>query len=203
MLFMAYGYLDVDEVCTMIARTAVFDVPTIRDMLYVTLQHAASVRTREEALDLLNQYMQSGNSATPHHPRHQSTAAASSTTSLVEDLLHANVLPHLALPKTKMAPWGGMVDQPCVPKQRISLTWLASCSTTCLIHSGEPVNNTTRIFWAIRGWRSVEHCWDNHGGPSVWGCPCDQQIRNSLYRMRGFVNFVRPCLLRASQTRVE
>ena len=49
----AYGYTDIDMVCEMIARTAVFDVPTIRSLLYVTIQHTAAVRTQAEALAVL------------------------------------------------------------------------------------------------------------------------------------------------------
>jgi DNA-directed RNA polymerase beta subunit len=88
----------------MIARTAVFDVATIRDMLYVTLQHAASVRSRAEALELLAQYQHTGNSQ-----RHQGATQGASATSPVEDLLHANVLPHLAHPQTKIAYLAHMV----------------------------------------------------------------------------------------------
>ena len=58
LVFLAYGYLDVDLVCRMIAHTARFPPDTIRTMLYSTLQHTATVRTREEALTILGSYMQ-------------------------------------------------------------------------------------------------------------------------------------------------
>lgn len=98
MLFLAYGYTELDEVCDMIAKTAVWEVSVIKDLLYVTLQHTAAVRTQAEAIQVLSQYMMSG-PATGSNTR---SSNASSTPGAVEDLLHANVLPHLALPEAKM-----------------------------------------------------------------------------------------------------
>lgn len=129
MLFVAYGYVDIDVVCRMIAHTCVFDAETVRSLLYVTLQHSAAVRTQEEAIAVLRQYMQAGpvvgggsnNSAPPpaSAAAGPTVAAPAVTTAVpghrppnpptVEELLNANVLPHLAQPATKMAYLAHMV----------------------------------------------------------------------------------------------
>lgn len=105
LLFLAYGYEDLDEIVNLIARTATFDAATIRRLLYVTVQHTVGVRTREEALGILAQYMQAGppTSAASNGRSRSSSRHGSHVTSPVEDLLHANVLPHLGRPVAKMA----------------------------------------------------------------------------------------------------
>ena len=45
LLFFAYGYLDVDLICGMIGHTASFPRETIRQLLYVTLQHTSTIRS--------------------------------------------------------------------------------------------------------------------------------------------------------------
>ena len=72
---------DVDVVCDMIARTAVWDRATICGLLYVTMQHSVSVRTQTEALQVLGGYMSSGDGGPPGRP------TAPLTVSAVEDLL--------------------------------------------------------------------------------------------------------------------
>lgn len=98
LLFTAYGYTDLDQVCRMISKTAKFSPEVVRSLLYVTLQHSAAVHTQEEALVILGQFIQNGppssTSGNSHH-RHGATPT--------EDLLHANVLPHLSQPAAKMA----------------------------------------------------------------------------------------------------
>ena len=96
LLFTAYGYTDLDFVCEMISKTAKFSADVVRSLLYVTLQHSAAVHTQEEALVILGQFIQNGpSSGGPSHHRNGATPT--------EDLLHANVLPHLPQPAAKMA----------------------------------------------------------------------------------------------------
>lgn len=123
MLFTAYGLDDIDVVCKMIAQTAVWSADTIKRLLYVTMQHSATVRTQTEALQVLAQYMAVSNKNGPVTP------------AAVEDLLHANVLPHLATPQSKMMylahisfplisydPWERLGW--CAVERRISITAL-------------------------------------------------------------------------------
>lgn len=102
MLFIAYGYTDLDEVCDMIAHTAVWDASVIKDLLYVTRQHTAAVRTQAEALQVLSNYMMAAPAGGSSLTRSSSSSNTSSPGNIAEDLLHANVLPHLATPAAKM-----------------------------------------------------------------------------------------------------
>ena len=65
----------------MIAHTAVLDAPTIRGLLYVTMQHSAGVRTQQEAITVLSQFIRAGPAGSNSLHRQSPTA--------VEDLLHA------------------------------------------------------------------------------------------------------------------
>ena len=45
LLCFAYGYIDEDLICRMVAHTAHFSPEVIRSLMYVTLQHTSCIRT--------------------------------------------------------------------------------------------------------------------------------------------------------------
>lgn len=84
LIFIAYGYTNVQTICEMIAQTCVFDVKAIKAMLYVTLQHTSGIRTRQDALNALGRYAPPSSSAPSNL---ESSSTSTSTTNYIEDLL--------------------------------------------------------------------------------------------------------------------
>lgn len=99
LLFYAFGVFDLDAVCAKVQKTSRWaDLPTLRRLLYATSQHTAAVRNRGEALSVLSGFM-----AQHHHPGNAAAAAAHpSPSSAAEELLTANVLPHLTTTDAKL-----------------------------------------------------------------------------------------------------
>ncbi len=106
LLFYAFGMFDADAICTKVQCTARWaDLTTLRRLLYATVQHTAAVRNLSEALMVLTGFM-------AQHQVHRSSTAQSSSTSssnpspsptnAAEELLNANVLPHLMSPEAKL-----------------------------------------------------------------------------------------------------
>ena len=95
LLFYAYGVMDLDTICSMVQRTSQWaDIAALRRLLYATQQHTAAVRDRGEAIAVLVRCASNGG---PPRPGQPAPSPAS-----VEDLLNANVLPHLPQPRAKL-----------------------------------------------------------------------------------------------------
>ncbi len=131
LLFYAFGVFDLDAIGVRVQRTARWaDLPTIQRLMYATIQHTAAVRTRGEALMVLSGFMaqhqqqqyanNNNNSAAARKSASASASASSSSTSAppapapapavsssspsdaAEELLFANVLPHLTSTDAKL-----------------------------------------------------------------------------------------------------
>ena len=174
LLFLAYGYEDIGVVCRMIARTARWDAETIRGMLYVTMQHSAMVRTREEALRVLAQHVAAGPSsgrASSSSSRHASSSSSASSPGMgaVEDLLHANVLPHLADPGRKMLflahMIGALLNHMFDPDAR-----------NCMLYDKDFMGN--KRVPRVQAGRQLRPAWTRT--PEVCGNLMSQQVRSAI-----------------------
>ncbi len=76
LLFFAYDWLDLDRICTLVARTSQWAEPAlIRRLLHATIQHSSTVRTRHDALTVLMKMLQQ-NTVTNAHGAARSGAAS-------------------------------------------------------------------------------------------------------------------------------
>lgn len=77
LLFSAYGYTDLDEICSLIRRTCRWaDLEQLRHLLYPTIQHSAAVRSKSDALSVLCKCMQL-HAASGHNNASRAAAPAS------------------------------------------------------------------------------------------------------------------------------
>ena len=162
LLFNALGMQDVDHVCALIHRTCHHwaDRDQLRRLVYSTTQHSAAVRTREDALSVLHRCMQQ------HVASNQGGGAMravppSGADGLVaaEELLNANLLPHLTQTHHKTE-------------------YLAHMVGILLNHMFWDKARRTQVYDKdFMGNKRIDVC----------GTLLAQQIRNALYRMRGFV----------------
>jgi DNA-directed RNA polymerase beta subunit len=159
LLFYAFGVFDADAIGARVQRTAQWaDLPTLRRLLYATVQHTAAVRNRVEALTVLAGFMTQQQT----HSRHggaRSTNATTSPATAAEELLSANVLPHLVTTENK-------------------LEYLAYLVGTLLNHLFLPSARQSHFF-------DKDHMGNKR--MDVCGTLLSQQLRNALYRMRGYV----------------
>lgn len=99
LLFYAFGVVDLDEIGRLIQRTSTWaSVETLVRLLYPTTQHTQAVRSQEESLKVLMRSMLQTGRTDPQNasaPKHDSSCERCLSVA-TEDLLHANVLPHLA-----------------------------------------------------------------------------------------------------------
>jgi hypothetical protein len=99
LLFYAFGVVDNAVVYALIRRTASWaDIPTLRRLLYATQQHTIAVNNQREALSVLTKIILQHNSTTSTTIQSGSVNPQAAT----EDLLNANVLPHLTTTEGKV-----------------------------------------------------------------------------------------------------
>ena len=143
----------------------------MRSLLYVTIQHAAAVRTQAEALAVLTQYMVV---STNNHNNSASGTVHRSPHAMVEYLLHANVLPHLSNPRAKMYFLAHMVGV------LLNHVFDAKIRLSQQFDKDFVGNKRVEVCGTLLG-----HLW--FGMIPSSSQPKRQQLRNALYRMRGFV----------------
>lgn len=96
---------NLEDICAKVRRTARWaDIATIQRLMYATIQHTAAVRSRSEALVVLSGFMaqhQAGGSG-GDTSRKSTTNPSPSPNDAAEELLIANVLPHLTSTDAKL-----------------------------------------------------------------------------------------------------
>ena len=173
LLFYAYDIITPTDIYALIRRTSPWaDDAVLHRLLYATQQHTSNVHSRAEALAVLTYYTQmhtatngvGGRSTAPATNSGNSYAAA-------EDLLNANVLPHLTRPQSKVLYLahlvGLLLNHMFVPTARASLMYdkdhMGALRTVGPRHRRCEATN-----------KRIDVC-----GPLL-----AQQVRNALYRMR-------------------
>lgn len=130
LLFLAYGYTNLDHVCGMIAQTARWSPDVIRELLYATSQHTAAIRNPQDALQILASFIQPGTaSATARSSTSGGAAGGGGSIAAAEELLYANVLPHLSGSEAKMQflTHGSRPPSAHGAHRRARSPWSASC----------------------------------------------------------------------------
>jgi DNA-directed RNA polymerase beta subunit len=176
LLFYAYGVLDLEEIYRLIRRTARWaDQDTMRRLLYATQQHTSNVRDHGEALAVLTRYTQL-------HPvvgGGRGGGPAAGSNAATEDLLNANVLPHLAWSRAKLEYLAHLIGLLLNPGNN----WKSRNITP------HPFVAWLNHLFLSEARISQLYDKDHMGNKRIDVCGpllC-QQVRNALFRMRGYV----------------